>query len=209
MIDHFNKQFVIPVIREQDEKDLENICEALSDGGLSVLEVTLMSEAAYRVIEKISKKSQLIVGAGTVLSDIQAQKAIDCGAQFLVSPGLNTNAVEVAQKNKMLFIPGVMTPTEVTAALDLGCEALKVFPISSLGGTQYIKMLKGPFPNANWMATGGVSAQDIPAYLGAGVSCIGIGTQLTPAELIKNKDWNMLKRLAEEHVQAVRQARAK
>jgi 2-dehydro-3-deoxyphosphogluconate aldolase/(4S)-4-hydroxy-2-oxoglutarate aldolase len=209
MIEAFKKQFVIPVIREQSEANLESICEALADGGLNLLEVTLMSDAAYKVINKLSKKNQLIVGAGTVLNKNDTQKAIDCGARFLVSPGLDVAAVQLARKQQVMFIPGVMTPSEITQALHCGCQTVKVFPVSALGGAQYIKMLSGPFPQMQWMATGGVSESDIATYMKVGAMSVGIGTQLTPSEAIKNKNWHLLRDLAAQHVKAVSAARLK
>lgn len=185
-------QFVIPVIRHQDEKDLLSLCEALIDGGLKILEVTLMSDSAFNVINQLSKRSDIIIAAGTVLSVEQAKRSIDAGAKFLVSPGLNIDAVQVALQNKTPFIPGCLTPTEVMAAKETGCDTVKIFPISSVGGISYIKNLQGPFPSMKWMATGGITLEDIPAYKKSGVTCIGLGGNLTPQDMIASKNWKMI-----------------
>ena len=124
---NMKEQFAIPVIREENADNLESICLALADGGLKILEITLMSDAALTVINKLSKRSDLTIGAGTVLNAEQAKQAINNGATFLVSPGLDENAVNFAASQKILFFPGVMTPTEIIKAHALNCEMVKIF----------------------------------------------------------------------------------
>lgn len=208
LINSFREQFAIPVLRETRGEYLENMSLAIAEGGLTILEITLMSDEAYGVITKLSKKENLIIGAGTVLNETQAKRAIDAGAQFLVSPGLNLEAVKIAQKNSIPFYPGVLTPSEILSATNLGCDLVKVFPISSMGGAQYLRSLQGPFPQMKWMATGGVSMQDFKAFMNAGATCVGLGNQMTPTEKINAKDWKSLTLLAELHVHAVQEARA-
>jgi 2-dehydro-3-deoxyphosphogluconate aldolase/(4S)-4-hydroxy-2-oxoglutarate aldolase len=202
------KQFAIPVIRENDAAALEATCMALADGGLTILEITLMHESAYEVIKKLSKEKDLIIGAGTVLNAQQSVRAIDCGAQFLVSPGLNKESVAAAMAQSMPFFPGVLTPSEIILALQLNCEMLKVFPVTAVGGVDYIKSLQGPFPGAKWMATGEVTIKDIRPFLKSGVNCVGIGSQLTPADKIRSKEWNFLKQSAAECVAEVKSGRS-
>jgi 2-dehydro-3-deoxyphosphogluconate aldolase/(4S)-4-hydroxy-2-oxoglutarate aldolase len=196
-------QFVIPVIRHQDASDILSLCEALADGGLKVLEITLMSDAAYQVIKKLSLRSDLLIAAGTVLNDEQAKKAIDAGAKLLVSPGLNADAVNYALAHAVPFIPGVLTPTEIIQAHALGCEMVKVFPISSMGGISYIKNLQGPFPKMKFMATGGIEPVEIGDYKKSGVSCIGLGSHLTPKEKITARDWKGITSFVQELLKQV------
>ena len=203
-----NRQFAIPVIREQDAAILESLCLALAEGGLNLLEITLMSDAALTVMRRLSKSSDLIIGAGTVLNSEQAKQATDAGAKFLVSPGLDENSVRYAQENKISFFPGVLTPSEIMRAQSLNCEMVKVFPASAVGGPGYIKALKGPFPEMKWMATGGISLHDLKVYLNLGVTCVGLGTQLTPVESVKAKDWNAIRQLAMEHVAEIKLGRS-
>lgn len=196
-----NLQYAIPVLRHQEEDTLYEICQALVQAGMKVLEVTLMSEAAYAVIKRLASE-KVIVGAGTVLNHTQAKRALDAGASFLVSPGLNAEAVEYSFSQNVPFIPGVLTPTEIMKASQLGCELVKIFPVSSMGGPGYLEALKGPFPHVKWMATGGVSEKDIPLYKKAGAHCVGLGGNLTPKNLIEAKDWKALTTLAQHHLRA-------
>lgn len=200
ILDEIHKQFSIPVLRETDEEKLYGLAKALVEGGLKVLEITLMSESAFKVIKRLSTDNDIIVGAGTVLNQEQARKAMDAGAKFLVSPGLNEGAVVFARNNNIPFIPGVLTPTEIMQAVSLGCELVKIFPVTALGGTSYLKQLKGPFPKLNVMASGGVGLDDLRDYLEAGAFCVGTGSQLTQREAIKNEDWKKIRELAKEYI---------
>lgn len=190
------EQFVIPVIREKDEETLYSICMALSDGGMKVLEVTLMSEAALKVIKRLSKEKDLTIGAGTILNSQDAKQSLEAGSRFLVSPGLDEASVIYARSNNVLFIPGVMTPSEVMRAKSLGCEMVKVFPVTSLGGVNYLKNLSGPFPGMKWVATGGILPVDVLHYHDAGVTAVGLGSHLTPKEKIQKKDWKGIAEIA-------------
>lgn len=207
LLSQFQNQFAIPVLRETRSDYLENMALSIAEGGLSILEITLMSEEAFGVIEKLSKKTNLLIGAGTVLSETQAKQAIDAGAKFLVSPGLNAEALKFAHSQNIPFYPGVLTPTEILIAKNLGCDLVKIFPISAMGGAQYLRSLQGPYPQMKWMATGGVSMQDFKSLMGAGATCVGLGNQMTPTEIINAKNWSALTALAELHVQAVKEAR--
>lgn len=193
-----SKQFVIPVIRENDASKLESICLALADGGMNVLEVTLMSEAALHVIKKLSGK--LVLGAGTVLTPEQAEKAKDVGAQFLVSPGLNLEAVEATD---LPFFPGVLTPSEIMQARFAGCNVLKIFPISAVGGPAYLQALRGPFPTLQWFPSGGVSFENMREYKKAGAFAVGMGGNLVAVDAIANKEWNRLTKAAANHLKVI------
>lgn len=200
LLDKIHEQFTIPVLRETDEEKLYSLGQSLAEGGLRILEITLMSEAAFKVIKRLSSDKELIIGAGTVLDQEMARKAMEAGAKFLVSPGLNEGAVVFARNNSVPFIPGVLTPSEIMQALSLGCEVVKIFPVTTLGGPAYLKNLKGPFPELKVMASGGISLEDLPEYLKAGAFCVGAGSQLTPREAIKSEDWKKVKELAKEYV---------
>lgn len=191
------KQFVIPVLRHSVGEALLQTAQALANGGLRVIEVTLMNDEAYKVIETLSKDPTLLIGAGTVLNEQDARRAIDAGAKFLVSPGLDENSVIYALKRNIPFIPGVLTPTEVMKAQSIGCKMLKLFPASSIGGISYIKSLSSPFPDIKWMCTGGISFEDIKVFHKAGVACVGLGNNLAPPAIIDSKDWKEITKLAQ------------
>lgn len=200
---NIHQQFVIPVIREKDEETLYSVCMALRDGGMKILEVTLMSDSALKVIQRLSKVEGLIIGAGTVLNSSQAKQSLEAGAKFLVSPGLDEASVIYARSCNTLFIPGVMTPSEVMQAKQLGCNLVKVFPVTSLGGVNYINNLKGPFPDMNWMATGGIQPVDALHYHAAGISAVGIGGHLTPKEKIQKKEWKGISEIAKALMETI------
>lgn len=207
VIEKIHSQYVIPVLREKDEEKLYGLAKALSEGGLKVLEVTLMSDSALKVIKRLSVDQEIIVGAGTVLDQAMAEKAMEAGAKFLVSPGLNEGAVVYARNNNVPFIPGVMTPSEIMQALSLGCEVVKIFPVSTLGGISYLKNLKGPFPELLVMASGGVGLDDVRDYFQVGTFCVGAGSQLTPKDAIQKEDWKKIRELAKEYVFEVNRLR--
>lgn len=206
-IDKITLQYTIPVLRETDEEKLYSLAKSLAEGGLKVLEVTLMSDAALKVIKRLTVDKDLTIGAGTVLNADMAKKAQDAGAKFLVSPGLNEEAVIFARNQQLPFIPGVMTPTEIMKAMSLDCEVIKIFPVNTLGGASYLKNLKGPFPQLKVMASGGIGLDDIRDYFEIGTFCVGAGSQLTPRDLIKNEDWKKIRELAKEYVFEVNRLR--
>lgn len=173
--EQLQKQFVIPVLRETDGSKLEALALDLAAKGSKILELTLMSDAGITVIKKLSSRSDLIIGAGTVLNEDLAKKAVDSGAKFIVTPGFTHSVQKVSEQNKIPFIPGVLTPTEIMHAMTHGCDLIKLFPISSVGGASYLKQLNGPFPNTKWMPSGGIRIDDIKEYKDAGAFCIGIG----------------------------------
>ncbi len=203
----FEDQYVIPVIRHTKEDELYKLCLALAEGGLKVLEVTLMSEAAFSVIKKLSERNDLIIGAGTVLNKDHASRAIASGAKFLVSPGLDEESINYSQSQNIPFIPGVITPSEVMRAHNLGLNLLKLFPASTFGGLEYVKNLRGPFPQMKWMLTGGITPADVPMFKKAGITCVGLGNHLTSQALVEKEDWegittltkNLLKKTREEN----------
>lgn len=207
IMEKLSGQYVIPVIRETDEEKLYSLAKSLAEGGLNVLEVTLMSESALKVIKRLSEDKDLIIGAGTVLDQAAAEKAMEAGAKFLVSPGLNEGAVVFARNHNIPFIPGVMTPSEIMQATSLGCEVIKIFPVSVLGGVSYLKNLKGPFPKLQVMASGGIGLDEIREYFQEGTFCVGAGSHLTPKEAIKNGDWKKIRELAKEYVSEVNRLR--
>ncbi len=207
VFEKLSSQYAIPVIRETDEEKLYSLGKSLAEGGLKVLEVTLMSESALKVIKRLATDKDLTIGAGTVLNEEMAKKAMDAGAKILVSPGLNEGAVVFARMNNIPFIPGVMTPTEIMRAMALNCEVIKIFPVSTLGGISYLKNLKGPFPNLKVMASGGIGLDDLRDYFENGTFCVGAGSQLTPKDAVKNEDWKKIRELAKEYVFEVNRLR--
>ncbi|MDE3067852.1 MAG: bifunctional 4-hydroxy-2-oxoglutarate aldolase/2-dehydro-3-deoxy-phosphogluconate aldolase [Verrucomicrobiota bacterium] len=179
------------------------LAEALRAGGLNVIEVTFRTAAAADSIRRIREKCpDMTVGAGTLLSPEQVQRAVEAGAQFGVSPGLNEPVLAAAHKNQLPFFPGVMTPTEVDRALNLGCKLLKFFPAEAAGGAAMLKVLAGPFAHTGvkFIPTGGVTAARLTDYLALPqVVAVG-GSWMAERKLVAEKAWAKITALSAEAV---------
>ena len=181
---------IIAVARGAFGRDaLAGMAEILCQAGITAMEVTLNSPAAPDLIRWLSDAmgDRMLIGAGTVLTAQQVDEAVAAGAQFLVAPGYDRAAVAQARRAQVLFIPGVLTPTEVTLAAAEGCRLLKLFPAGTVGPS-YLKALRAPFNQLDFMPTGGVSAETIPGWRRAGAVAVAAGSTLLapgldPAEL--------------------------
>ena len=171
------------------------LAEALVAGGLNVMEVTFRTSTAAASIARIRKSlPEVSIGAGTLLTAEQVQRAVDAGAQFGVSPGLNEAVLTLAHKHKMPFFPGVMTPTEAGRALDLGWKHLKFFPAEAAGGVAMLQALAGPFAHTGvkFVPTGGITAAKLPDYLALPqVAAVG-GSWMANRNLIREKAWSKI-----------------
>ena len=161
---------LIPVITLQDPAQAAPLAEALKAGGLPCAEVTLRTGAAEEAIRIMSQDPDMLVGAGTVLSENQAERAIAAGSRFIVTPGLSSKVVRACQDRLVPVIPGAVTATEITAALDEGIRVVKFFPAATMGGPAALRALAGPFPMVRFIPTGGVTAGNMAEYLG--LSCV-------------------------------------
>jgi 2-dehydro-3-deoxyphosphogluconate aldolase/(4S)-4-hydroxy-2-oxoglutarate aldolase len=200
---------IIPVLRAERAEDALLVVDVLYESGIPVVEVTTTVPGAATVIAEISRKfgSKLLVGAGTVLNIEQAQLCIEAGASFLVSPGLSLPVLRHAKNIKMLAIPGVLSPTEVMTALSEGETLMKVFPCGSVGGPAYLKALRGPFPNAAFIPTGGVSVKNIGDYFAAGAIAVGVGGDLVSIEALRSGNLEPIRSAAQAVRDAVFKAR--
>ena len=195
MLEIILKRPVIPVIVIEDEDDAEPLAEALLEGGLDIIEITFRTKAAAEAIKRIRDKyPQMIVGAGTVITLDQAKSAIDAGVSFGLAPGLNSEIVKYFFDKDNLFIPGVMTPTEVERGLGLGCNLLKFYPAQASGGVKMLKALAGPYASQGIMfcPTGGINLNNMNDYLSLPfVNSIG-GSWLATKAQIANKEWDVI-----------------
>jgi 2-dehydro-3-deoxyphosphogluconate aldolase/(4S)-4-hydroxy-2-oxoglutarate aldolase len=198
----------VAVIDQPD--DAVPLAEALLAGGLNVMEVTFRTGAAAGSIARIRKSLPAVsIGAGTLLTAEQVQRAVDAGAQFGVAPGLNEAVLAAAHKNKMPFFPGVMTPTEVGRALDLGWKYLKFFPAEAAGGMAMLKALAGPFAHTGvkFVPTGGINAASLPDYLALPqVAAIG-GSWMAERKLVNEKAWAKITGLTAEAMKIIANAK--
>ncbi|MEM6601091.1 MAG: bifunctional 4-hydroxy-2-oxoglutarate aldolase/2-dehydro-3-deoxy-phosphogluconate aldolase [Verrucomicrobiota bacterium] len=183
---------ILPVVQIENPDDAVPLAEALLAGGISAIEVTFRTENAARAIRLIRKElPQMTVAAGTVLTLEQAQQALDAGAHFGLSPGLDAGVIQRFQAARVPFVPGVATPTEISRALDMGCTYLKFFPARQLGGIRALKAVSAPFGSRRlrFCPTGGLDLENFTAYLELPeVFAVG-GTWVAPTRLIQNNDW--------------------
>jgi 2-dehydro-3-deoxyphosphogluconate aldolase/(4S)-4-hydroxy-2-oxoglutarate aldolase len=156
---------LIPMVVIDSADHAEPFGDALINGGLPIAEVTFRTAAAEPVIRALADRGDLIVGAGTVLTTEQADRAIDAGAQFIVAPGTNPPVVEHVLERGVPMLPGVVTPSEIELALSLGVNTLKFFPAEPMGGVTTLKALAGPYRDVRFVPTGGITPEMVPSYL--------------------------------------------
>ncbi|WP_420957092.1 bifunctional 4-hydroxy-2-oxoglutarate aldolase/2-dehydro-3-deoxy-phosphogluconate aldolase [Burkholderia gladioli] len=189
---------VIPVLAFETVEQGEHVSRALHAGGVKVLEITLRTEAGLKAIERASQLADdIVVGVGTITRPEHCALAKKAGAQFGVSPGLTRDMHQAAKDAGLPLLPGVMTPTDIIAALELGYEVVKFFPAQQAGGIPMPQAFHGPFPTLKFCPTGGISAQSAPDFLKQpNVVCVG-GSWLTPKAALAAQDWAEVTRLAQ------------
>jgi len=190
---------VMPVLVIERVADAVPLARALLAGGIRVLEVTLRTPAALDSIRAIGREvPQALVGAGTVLCAADFEAAREAGARFAVSPGATPELLAAARAGALPFLPGVMSPSEVIAAVAAGYEVLKFFPAVPAGGLAMLSSFAGPFPQVQFCPTGGIGLDNAPQFLALpNVCCVG-GSWITPAALIRSQDWSSITRLARQ-----------
>lgn len=207
--EQISKIGVVPVIKlNNPEKDAAPLAKALCEGGVPVAEVTFRAAGADTAIRLMSEACpDMLVGAGTVLTTEQVDKAKAAGAKFVVSPGLDVELVKYCQSVDMPIFPGCTTPTDYHAAYQLGLEVLKFFPAEQSGGLAKIKAMSAPFPMFKVMPTGGISLKNLKEYLSCPVICACGGSYMVTADLIDNGKWDEITELCKESVKIVKEAR--
>jgi 2-dehydro-3-deoxyphosphogluconate aldolase / (4S)-4-hydroxy-2-oxoglutarate aldolase len=203
---------IVPVVRASSSAEARTAAEAVCKGGIPIVEITMTVPGAVEVIRELAKHfppNELLVGAGTVLNPEQAQRCLDAGAQFLVSPGFNPKTVALAAAERRLIMAGALTPTEVISAWEAGSDFVKVFPAGNVGGPKYIKALKGPLPDVPLIPTGGVNLQTAAEFLEAGAAALGIGGELVHPGHLKSGNTEAIVDAARTFVAIVNETRAK
>ena len=195
MLNEILKRPILPVIVIDDANDAEPLAEALLAGGMDVIEVTCRTAAAPEALARIKKAfPEMLLGAGTVVTSDQAKMCIDTGVSFGLAPGLNPDTVRFFQDNNTLFIPGIMTPSEIEQGLSLGCKMLKFFPAGAAGGVKMLKNLGAPYASlgVRFCPTGGLNLDNMNDYLSMPiVSAIG-GSWLATKQQISEKQWDLI-----------------
>lgn len=196
-------QRIVAVVRLSSQRDGLPVARALIDGGVHIVEITMTTPGALALIEEIrSDVPSAVVGAGSVLTRDDVDRCLDAGAEFLVSPILDPDALRRAVSLEAPFCPGTFTPTEAHAAWRMGAPLVKVFPAARLG-PKYISDLKGPMPFLRLMPTGGITAETAAAFLRAGADTLGAGSWLTPHAAIAAGNFDIIRERAMQLRQAV------
>ena len=202
------KTGIVPVVVLNNASDAEPLAEALINGGLPCAEVTFRTEAAEDSIMLMSKKfPEMFVGAGTVLTTEQVDRAIGAGAKFIVSPGFNPKVVEYCLKNNYPITPGIMTPTELEMALGFGLDVVKFFPAENAGGLKMIKAMSAPYTMMKFMPTGGINATNVGDYLACDKILACGGSWMVKGDLIKGGNFAEIEKLTAEAAEIVREVR--
>ena len=203
-------QGIIAVIRNVPPKKVPDLAQALINGGINILEITVDHKDAYAMIEYLAEqyRGRVLVGAGTVVDAASAQHAISRGVQFILSPHLNREIVKASLRYGKTVIPGVMTPTEMLYAMECGADLVKLFP-ADVVGTTFIKHMKGPFPHIPLVVTGGVDVNNAGIFIEAGAEAVGAGGSLINQQAIMHSDFISIQDTALQFVNAVRKAKAK
>jgi 2-dehydro-3-deoxyphosphogluconate aldolase / (4S)-4-hydroxy-2-oxoglutarate aldolase len=199
--DVLNAGPVMPVMVIQNLEDAVPLAEALVAGGIRVLEITLRTPIALEAIKAISENvKDAIVGAGTIANPKQLKAAEDAGAVFAISPGITEPLLKATNTGRIALIPGIATLSELMLGMDYGLDHFKFFPAEAAGGIPMLKAIAGPFPQATFCPTGGISPDNYKAYLSLpNVACVG-GSWLAPADAVKAKDWAKITSLAQQAI---------
>jgi 2-dehydro-3-deoxyphosphogluconate aldolase/(4S)-4-hydroxy-2-oxoglutarate aldolase len=200
---------LVPVVRVSSAQEAIDVAEAIKEGGVSFIEITMSVQGAIEVIRELTEKykDKIIMGAGTVLDPETGRAALLAGAQFLVSPTLNLDLIHLAHRYSAVVIPGTMTPTEVLTAWNAGADLVKVFPAAQLGGPEYIKALRGPLPQILLVPTGGVNLQNAGAFIRAGAAALGAGGELVDKKAVKEKKFHIITENTRAFLKAIQEAR--
>jgi len=202
---------LVPVIRVTSAAEAIDVSDAIKEGGVSFIEITMSVPGAIDVIKELTKKykDEIIMGAGTVLDTETGRAALLAGAQFIVSPILNLDLIHLAHRYSALVIPGTMSPTEILTAWNAGADMVKVFPAAQLGGPEYIKAVRGPLPQILLVPTGGVNLQNAGAFIKAGAAALGVGGELVDKKAIQEKKFNIITENTKAFLKTIREARGK
>lgn len=208
VLTRLNASGVVAVLRADSAEGLIDVARALAAGGVEFVEITLTVPNAISVIEQAAKTlgESVFIGAGTVLDAATARAAIKAGAGYIVSPAVRPAVIEVCRAEQIACMPGAMTPTEVLEAWELGGDVIKIFP-ANVGGPQFFKDLKGPYPKIKLMPTGAITRETAPQYIKAGACAIGVGGDLASMQMIAARAFDQISQRAADFIRIVKEAR--
>jgi len=200
---------IVPIVRCESREMAHEAARAVVRGGVKALEVTMTVPGAIKVLESLADEfgDELTLGAGTVLDPETARICMLAGAEFMVTPGLNTKTIEICKRYSKVIIPGVLTPTEVMTAWEAGANIVKIFPVDNMGGPSYLKALKAPLPQVMMVPTGGVSLDNVADYFAAGASAVAVGSSMMNTNAMREGRFEVIEQLASDFKKAVVLAR--
>lgn len=201
---------MVPVFYHADTEVAKQVVKACYKGGIRVFEFTNRGDFAHEVFAKLLKWTdkicpEMIIGVGSIVDAPTATLYIQLGANFVVSPLLNSDIFKICNRKQIAYSPGCATTTEIGYAQELGAEIVKVFPGGNIGGPSFIKNIKGPMPWSRIMVTGGVepTEESLSAWFNAGVTCVGMGSNLFPKEVLKNQEWEKITELCQKSLSII------
>ncbi len=198
----------MPVLRAESVGQALALAEAIAEGGVTVLEITMTVPGAMEVMRRLAEdRPDILIGAGTVLDPETARMCILEGAQFVVSPALNIATIEMCHRCSIAVLPGALTPTEIVTAWQAGADVVKVFPCSALGGASYLKSVKAPLPQVELIPTGGVSLATAEEFLKAGAFALGVGAELVDHKAMAAGRPEIVTETARKYLEIVRRVR--
>lgn len=206
ILERFARMRVVPVVAIQNAADSMPLADALIEGGLPCAEITFRTAAAVDAMRIMARRGDILVGAGTVLKVDQVKAAIDVGARFMVSPGFNPRVAGYCVENNITVTPGISTPSDIEAALDLGLEVLKFFPAEAFGGLKTLKAMSGPYGSVKFVPTGGISPANLVEYLQFPRTLACGGTWVAKSNLITEGKFDQILANAREAVELVKKA---
>ena len=202
-VTRLREQRLLAVIRAPSAEAAYAAAAAVADGGIALLEVTFTVPDAPRVMARLTERTDVIVGAGTVLTPLQAHDAIAAGARFLVAPNVSSQVARVALAAGVMYCPGAFTTGEILAARDAGAHVVKVYPVGVAGGPEYIQVIRDPLPDISMLAAGGTSLDNVVAFLRAGCVGCGLGAALADPRLAAAGRFDEITRRARAFVERV------
>ena len=201
---------IIPIVRTDDPDHALQAVEAIYNAGVSILEITMTVPGALRTLEAASDRfgDTLVLGAGTVLDATTARTSMLAGAQFCVTPALDTATIEMCNRYSKVVIPGGLTPTEIMTAWSAGATMVKVFPVEAMGGASYIRAVKAPLPHVHLVPTGGVTLENAGEFFQAGASAVAVGSDLVNKRWLMERDFRRIEMAAKGLLLTVAESRA-
>ena len=201
---------LVPIVRAPSPEDAFRAAEAIISGGIGIAEITMTVPNAIRAMERVTERygDKVLLGAGTILDPESCRAALLAGAEFIVTPSLDVRVIEMARRYSKPCFPGALTPTEVLTAWQAGADMVKIFPAGPVGGPKYIKALKGPFPQIDFVPTGGVNLETTPEFIKAGAAAVAVGGELVDVKALREGKVDVITSNARRFMDAVRSGRA-